>query len=127
MSIEYDKVQGILKISQPYHEQLVIKRFCMDQWKLRDTPLPTTGKHVMLPGEYEAQTDQERWVAEHFPGREYVGNFIWICLSHPELAFAVSFLGSHVGKPTLKFWENVKWLGGFFRKHCVGKGIVTMP
>ena len=24
----------------------------------------------------------------------------------------------------MKFWQNVKWFGGFFKKHCAGKGIV---
>jgi hypothetical protein len=124
MNIEYDPVVGIMKISQPYHEILFQERFRMADWKQRDTPLPASGKHVLKPGDYEMQTAEEKFAAEQFPIREFIGNIIWLLQTHPTLAFLCSFLGSHVNKPTLKLWENCKWAGGFAMKHCFGNGLI---
>ncbi len=112
MNIEYDPRHGIMKIIQPYHETLFQERFRMSEWKQRDTPIPTSGKYVLKPGDYENKTAEEKFAAEQFPIREFIGNVIWLLQTHPTLAFLCSYLGSHVNKPTLKLWENCKWAGG---------------
>ena len=73
MSIEYDKDAGIMKISQPYHEDLFQIRFKTGEWKERDTPLPASGKFVMARGDHEAMTPEEAFAASQFQG----GN-LWV-------------------------------------------------
>ena len=89
-----------MKISQPYHEELTRKRFNIDQWKPRDTPLPLLGKKVMCRDDYEQQTEAEKFASARVPGKEFVGSFLCMGMCNPVTSQAICYLGSHTGEET---------------------------
>ena len=97
-AIEYDRVTGVMKLSQISSTQKILNSFGMDDSKPMSTPME---KGLILEPETQESTN--------YPYRELLGKLMYLMLwVRPDLCYSVGYLGRFQQYPSETHWTSLK-------------------
>ncbi|KAL9256703.1 Retrovirus-related Pol polyprotein from transposon TNT 1-94-like protein [Drosera capensis] len=108
MSINRNRSEGSLILSQEKYIGKVLERFSMQDVKATCTSL---GAHFNLTKKQSPKTDEDKAAMARVPYASAVGSLMYamVC-TRPDIAHAVGVISKFMSNPGRKHWEAVKWL-----------------
>lgn len=109
ITIDYDRNEGTMTLSQSSKIEKMIKRFGMENCKGVATPLDKS---------YTTFLNQNRQLTkEAFPYREAIGCLLYLAMcTHPDISYSVTFLSKFCEEPTAAHWVLVKRVFRYLRE-----------
>jgi hypothetical protein len=105
-NIEYDREEGILKLSNAPYIKEIIKRFGMEKCKIAHTPMDPTDP--LSPEDWPKSEEEKAEIMRKYPFRELLGCLWWpTWMSRPDILVAVHEASKHVDKPSIKLWKHL--------------------
>ena len=108
MSISRNKENGSLTLSQEKYIEKVLKKFSLNDAKIRSSPL---GSHFKLSKAQSPKSDEDKKEMAKVPYASAVGSLMYamVC-TRPDIAHAVGVVSRFMSNPGREHWEAVKWL-----------------
>jgi len=117
-TIEYDKVGGVLKLSNTPFILDFIEKYNLQEVKLRDTPASSTPENELLPSDADDESDADKLKWKDFPFKSLVGSLWWPAhMSRPDIIVAVHEAAKYTTKPSRKLMVHILWIVGYLRKY----------
>jgi len=101
LGIQVQRTDEGFYLNQTAHIENILDLAGMRDAKAAATPLPTGMK-------LRKATDED--AITKAPYRQIIGKMIYLLMTRPDIAAAVSFLSQHVGKPTETHWNGLQHL-----------------
>jgi histone deacetylase 1/2 len=115
LGIEVTKLRDDILLSQAKYSNDILRRTCMMNCKLANTPMTTTEKLSSYEGTPLSIKDSTKF-------RSIVGALQYLTLTRPDIAFAVNKACQFLHKPTSIHWTTVKRILRYV-KHIVSLGL----
>jgi len=108
MEIHKDRKNGKLWLSQQKYVEKVLERFCMNNVKPVNVPLPS---HFKLSSVLSPRTDEEKKYMSRLPYANVVGNLMYAIVStRLDISHAVGVVNEFMENPVEEHWKAVKWV-----------------
>ena len=105
-NIEYDRKEGVLKLSNAPYIKEIIKRFGMENCKIAHTPMDPN--NPLSPEDWPKSEEEKAAIMRKYPFRELLGCLWWpTWMSRPDILVAVHEASKHVDKPSEKLWNHL--------------------
>jgi histone deacetylase 1/2 len=115
LGIEVTKLRDDILLSQTKYSNDILRRTCMMNCKLANTPMTTTEKLSSYEGTPLSIKDSTKF-------RSIVGALQYLTLTRPDIAFAVNKACQFLHKPTSIHWTTVKRILRYV-KHIISLGL----
>ena len=107
MEILRDRTKDILIVTQKSYITKVLKKFNMEKSK----PVTTLmAQHFILSHQNSPKLEEANYM-KNVPYANTVGSLMYVMIcTRPALAYSVSLVTRHMGKPGKLHWKALKWI-----------------